>query len=632
MRSWIGLIVALGLVVVLYSLFRNNEIDQPAESQNESSTVAKDTSAPTVTETAPQATTDRVAESLPRDRVNTDSTGDKTAPTDLPRAIGARIEGRVLDRSGRPMGGATVRLLGSDGALLRVDRDLGFSVQSDSDGRFVFADPPAVLGLSIEANANGFASLRRDIGIVEAGSIVGPIELILEAEITLRGTVRDPDGRPLAGVALELSVAEGAPGTLANAIATARTNDAGSYEVRGLRRQLYRVLASKEGFVPQLQQKTLFAVTLKPESTLDLMLEPAVASVKGRVLDDADTPIPGATVTAVSEPHVVRTTTSSTGEFELKGLGRGSYHATAQSGGFHPSAARDIHGGEQDVVLRVARGGSLRGRLAVRGGAVLDSAAVDLVLLERASGRFSLVSRALFDRGTFRAEGLAPGTYKLVITSLTARRTESAPFELQPGSDLDLGTIECPRGGSVSGRIQGSGLTAEGTVALLLGDLDASNPAARGAALFSQETQKTTYRAGTPFRLENVAPGEYSLLILPTKGAPRTVRGIRVEDEATTSLVDVEFASGGSVFGRVLDVQGSSIVAETIRATQENGKVLTTTSDSDGYFTFVDLEAGQVTVSLDASPRLRGAARPVTTSVESGDAKEIELRVRPEGS
>lgn len=632
MRSWIGLIVALGLAVVLYSLFRNGEIDQPTESPSPSPTNATGTAAPTTPDTAPQRTTDHVAESVPSDRVNAESEGGKTAPSDLPRAEGARVEGRVLDRTGRPMSGATVRLLGSDGALLRVDRDLGFSVPSDSDGRFVFADPPAVLGLSIEANANGFASLRRDIGIVEAGSVVGPIELILEAEITLRGTVRDPDGRPLAGVGIELSVAESAPGTLANAIATARTNDAGSYEVRGLRRQLYRVLASKDGFVPQLQQKTLFAVTLKPESTLDLTLEPAIASVKGRVLDDADRPIPGATVTAISEPHIVHATTTGAGEFELLGLGRGAYRATAQSGGFHPSEAREIHGGEQDVVLRVARGGSLRGRLALRGGATLDSAAVDLLQLERSSGRFTLVSRALFDRGAFRAEGLAPGTYKLVITSLTARRSESDPFELQPGADIDLGTIECSRGGSVSGRIQGSGLAAEGTLALLLGDLDASNPAARGAAFFSQETRKTSYRAGTPFRLENIAPGDYSLLILPTKGAPRTVRGIRVEDDRTTTVEDVEIANGGSVFGRVLDVQGASIVAETVRAKQPSGKVATTTSDSDGYFTFDALEAGEITLSLDASPRVRGAARPVTISIGSGEAKEIELRVRPEGS
>jgi RNA polymerase sigma factor (sigma-70 family) len=99
---------------------------------------------------------------------------------------GLSVTGRVMDREGRPLVGATVRLL---------NRSQGPSLKTDADGRFRFQGAPAgerTLAVEAAGHAPGARSVRVHDGLP-------PIEFRLGAGRIIRERVVDPQARPVAG-------------------------------------------------------------------------------------------------------------------------------------------------------------------------------------------------------------------------------------------------------------------------------------------------------------------------------------------------------------------------------------------------------------------------------------------------
>jgi protocatechuate 3,4-dioxygenase beta subunit len=103
---------------------------------------------------------------------------------------GAMVTGRVVDPQGQPVPGAVVRLDGE------------WDVKADAEGGFRFENRrPGVFFL--EAQGADYLPARRWLEVQEvgAGLRASPsVELQLRPGSTLTGTVRDPAGKPLAGV------------------------------------------------------------------------------------------------------------------------------------------------------------------------------------------------------------------------------------------------------------------------------------------------------------------------------------------------------------------------------------------------------------------------------------------------
>lgn len=202
---------------------------------------------------------------------------------------GLALSGRVLDARGQPIADAEVLLMASEErtvAALRckhcgapllscaapetalhlhtvLEQGQGFlepraTARTDGQGRFLF---PGLRGVSftVWARAPGFGPALR-----ERAAPGEPVQLYLPRERQLEGRVVDADGRPIARARV-FAVSLKAPLRY-----EAHADGQGAFSLRGLGEGPFHVLATAEGFVPQVALRA----EVGPWPT-ELRLEPA---------------------------------------------------------------------------------------------------------------------------------------------------------------------------------------------------------------------------------------------------------------------------------------------------------------------------------------------------------------------
>lgn len=160
---------------------------------------------------------------------------------------GGEVRGRVTDDAGKPVSGARIsigepamgggqflRLIAaapedpSSASLMQLLAAPPLVLASDDAGEFMTASAPRGAAVPVHADAPGFGVASRSI-TVPSGE---PITIVLQAAVTVRGTVTSADGAPLPGIAVQAGrFRRGDPGWERKSVFTDRE---GSYEVRGL--------------------------------------------------------------------------------------------------------------------------------------------------------------------------------------------------------------------------------------------------------------------------------------------------------------------------------------------------------------------------------------------------------------
>lgn len=251
------------------------------------------------------------------------------------------VRGRVRDPAGRALVRARVRWDGS--RSLSTDR----ITRTDSDGRFAFAAPPGELFLVV--TAPGWRPHRERVEL-ERGAPQRPLEVALERGRTFTGRVVDPDGRPLAGARVEVTVdraglpSPAPPGsadpTRGGTQWTARTNAEGRFQAEGLPAEgSVDVLAYEEGFAPALR------TDVPPESEPALVLRPG-GGVSGVVLGPEGEPFSGDGV--VRAQDLEEAVPLEDGRFSLEIPHRRRYYLTFFAEG-HAREERQVLPGTRDL-------------------------------------------------------------------------------------------------------------------------------------------------------------------------------------------------------------------------------------------------------------------------------------------
>lgn len=495
----------------------------------------------------------------------------------LDRSIG--LQGRVEDRSGRPVPTALVLAWPIDG-----ERAAARETTTDEQGRFRLSGP-ARGSYTVLVEGPGFGAIH--LGRVE---IPGrPVVVRL-----------DEDGRVVSGIverggaaAVGARVVLGGPGLRAPRTTVAAAG--GAFSFGGLGPGSYTVRATHAGLASP-PSATMVGAERDGVRGIRLLLAPG-GTISGRVVDEAGKAVVAAAVDVQAVPaddcpEVGRTDV--VGYFQLGPVAPGRYSVAARLPGYVLRAPVTVMVGVTEVVanLRLERGAGLRGQVLDGAGRPLGGAVVSVTAasmepsaagLPVLPGRLPLAAEAAQlpasvlpaggrtraattdPEGRFALADVAPGPVRVQVTHAEHLPTTLARLVLDAGQDKPLPTVRLNPGNAVMGRV----LQTDGTPL----------PGARVTARRSRGsgTDELTVTNGTDpegrfaFRLP---PGRYTLQALAEGRVSESATTKDVQDGQAVDPIEFRLRTGNVVVqGLVKDARGRALAGATVTARHQTGDV-----------------------------------------------------------
>jgi protocatechuate 3,4-dioxygenase beta subunit len=365
------------------------------------------------------------------------------------------VRGRVMGPDGAPVAGAVVY-------------GLRENVSSAPDGSFSVPLPAA--GGDLTAHAHGYGSGHTAVAAAPAEGV----EIRLDEEVALSGTIRGPSPREMAWVRVS---ADGKDGRSPGAVAAD-----GTYRILHLSPGKAEIVA---GTASVFVKREIEIPRGQWEVTLDLDLEVApTTEVRGRVTGPGREPIPRAKILASRQDGLTREAfTRADGTFVLR-LEDGTWSGKAHADGYIAGSADpfEVSGGAAPMEIRMERAAVLHGQF--------PGLAADEVPSVLATGKSGSRPGEADPDGGYLVTGLEPGTWTVtgrlhVEGTWNGVRTTSGQVTLQPGGgdaflDLDFAiggltlTARAPEGRKIS---QADLLLPDGTVIFSTGMIE--DPAVR---------------------------------------------------------------------------------------------------------------------------------------------------------
>ncbi len=443
------------------------------------------------------------------------------------------------------------------------------------------------------------------------------------------GRVTDPDGGPVAGATVTLSVERESEGSSRKIelqmvsggvsssvsfdleggperVGEARSAEDGSFVFRTTEEGPFTVRADRAGFAAAVESKV-------ERETRDLVLRLSPAgSIRGMVLDDHGASLPGAVVVT----GMASTTTDEDGGFHLKDVNAASeVHLTARANGYgNASLDLDLKTNEERVLdepLVLTGNPGLTGRVFDPTGEPLPGA-----LARVASNVFGMVATGMTDEGgRYHLEEPGEGSISLSIRHVEYLEAEIEGIRFSKGERVIAPDIRLRPGGVISGRVVGpDGTPVKGAKARALeqgADIDFGALMMMGMG----ESDLPRTDAEGNFRVPGLSSGTYLLSITAAGYLPFTRKDVVVQ-VPETSTVEVELDPGLSLVGQVVDVAGQPLAGAKIAASPDEAptgaenlqemmlrgnRSVGAESGEDGTFVLVGLPQSSVslTVTMD---------------------------------
>jgi protocatechuate 3,4-dioxygenase beta subunit len=541
------------------------------------------------------------------------------APVAIALDPGGSIAGRVLDRSGKPIAGATVRPgvqnLSPEDWNAGLGNVLQMSAQSDAGGNYLLEGLLPHDRYIVMATHGEFASGTRK------GLEVGQREAVEGADIqllrggTIRGRVTDERGEPVAGAVLSLGrekdVKAGAaadeedeegearamawaPASNKERTPTASTAEDGSYTLAHVGAGTYTIVARGKDRLPA-QRSGIVVADEETASGVDLELRNGEVLV-GRVEDVEGQPLPGASVD-VQGTSQAQGKTNAEGRFEIAGVAPGQCNVSVSLAGYQ-SAQAQATVPQKELTVRLERSAAIAGEIRAARPVDFRNAQV-MALVQREGGSQSgpVWSQRGAQDGKFEVEVRA-GTYVIRVNVPGFPAAYSRPVTVAAGQRADDVVIELKEGGRITGLVV---LRATGE------PLREAAVTVQGIRSESWDVSWFTPSAQTDasgaFTIEGVPDGVVSVHAQHRDHTPAQVEGVAVR-AGSTAEVRLELGSGGGIRGVVTrggsPARGRTVIAVKSQdpGAQNPGEQKNATVAADGTFELKGLSPGTYTLHL----------------------------------
>jgi protocatechuate 3,4-dioxygenase beta subunit len=435
------------------------------------------------------------------------------------------------------------------------------------------------------------------------------VQLVLEAGLTLEGTVRDVEGRPLPDVRLTILHEKH------TRFFDTKTGAQGRFRVGPLPRDSYALVAEKEGWLPTFQPHGLREL-LKGEVVL---FRPT--PLRGQVLSDG-APTPGAQVRLASrspsfEARAVET--DEEGRFTFEALGPGDYQLTASSQGQYAFSEVELGvnpGPPEEVVLNLGDARYIEGTVGDSFQRPLEGAEVTV----RPEDEYGRSWKAVTDaRGHYQVGPMPPGAYAFDIS---ARGYVDVQNHIQL-IDRDTGRVDFTL--QSAARVAGVLVDEEGKpipdIRLYL-----MHPTELPGEFDMPPDWGWSDQEGR-FSMDAPAAGGWVLTTEDERFLPQAVRV-----QAPVEGLRVVLSGGATVAGTVTDARGTPVERARIILWYEDKEGPTSSkvhvTDERGRFTLRGIKPGSYRV--EATLRGPGADRTAVQALEvrGSETHEVALRFK----
>ena len=298
---------------------------------------------------------------------------------ELRASPGGRVRGVVLGADGAPAGGANVSVRPGLNAFLGqlTERQYRWlDTVADEKGRFDIPGVPAGNGYTVSATSSTIA-LEEVHGVAVAANQVTMLTIQGHQGARIAGQVLGPMGEPMAGASiamiyLDLSRVLFSADGRQEAIVT---NSEGYFEIEHVGAGRVAVVAAADDVAPS---NIVELAVVDGGVYDDLLLELGTGStVSGMVVDDQDNPVSRAVVEVrpferPNDPQFmkmmlkvrrVETETDAEGRFTVKGMTGDQIIIQASKTGYTTAIASGYGLDDDDIVIRVQRGVTIRGKV-----------------------------------------------------------------------------------------------------------------------------------------------------------------------------------------------------------------------------------------------------------------------------
>ena len=555
----------------------------------------------------------------------------ETVEVQLALTAGAPVSGRVVTEQGQPVAEAQVFYEPASASNADVFDPARDGTVTDAGGRFQFA--------SLSRGSYRFAAQHRDHApgrsapVTIDGRHPVEVEIVVSPGAVLAGTVVERSGAPVESAVIRIG-----PRTDGQARLRQVTSDArGQFRLTGLPRAVMELAATGRSAASALVAVDLAATPHVEDLRIVLEVDGAIA---GTVAEPGGAPVAGAKVFALfdlstmSAVHrlrpLARAVSGADGAFRLVGLSPGEYNLVARRPDARPLSdltsepGTRARTGDADVLIYLARGGAIKGRVAYANGTAPPLFTVGI----------GMGAPAPFTGGAFTVEDVPPGRVALTISG-PSFDTKVVP-DVAVASDrvTDVGNIVVRQGRSISGRV----LTADGRPApevkvmagyRLIGDGQQLTMQAWGPSGGGGEPKETTSDAEGRYAFRGVGFREVAVIAdHPELGRSR---GFQVPASDQSSVIDLVLSPLAAVEGRV--TRGGAPVANTAvnaspRAMSLNSNFVVQTGE-DGRFRFDRLAADDYVISAmtGVSPLVGISMRGVAVTVKGGGTAAAPVEI-----
>lgn len=237
-----------------------------------------------------------------------------TAEVKVVLHAGGAIEGVVVDRWGRPIGGARVELAALLGSRVQA-------TYTADDGAFAFAALPSEVTITVARGDNPDRPVVREHVTVREGKRE-PVRIMLpEARESVEVLVVDERDQPLEGV--EVVIASLEPGSPLRQ--TRFTGPDGRVGFEDVRELALSITAENPGYAPTVERLSKAPAQAKITLKRGVLVTGRVTSVRGRV------PVASARVTVVSAGRRRMATTNSEGVWQMADVPEGPVQLTIEA-------------------------------------------------------------------------------------------------------------------------------------------------------------------------------------------------------------------------------------------------------------------------------------------------------------